>query len=133
MKTIDCFIPYNDVETVKHNVEQFRASNNVNQIFLLAYDATLPQIEGCSMLFIDTLESSATLRQMALVAKSDYVAIYGKFLPIKVGYGAIDRVLKIAETMDAGMLYSDHYAMKDGVLTKALSNQASTSKITGKR
>ena len=119
MKTIDCFIPYNDVETVKRNVEQFKASENVKQIFLLAHDATLPQIEGCSMLFIDTLESSATLRQMALVAQSDYVAIYGKFLPIKVGYGATDRVLRIAETMDAGMLYSDHYAMKDGVLTKA--------------
>ena len=119
MKTIDCFIPYNDVETAKKNVEQFKASNNVKQIFLLAHDPSLPQIEGCSMLFVDTLESSATLRQMALVAKSDYVAIYGKFLPIKVGYGAIDRVLQIAETMDAGMLYSDHYAMKDGVLTKA--------------
>ena len=119
MKTIDCFIPYNDVETVKRNVEQFRASDNVTQIFLLAHDATLPQIEGCSMLFVDTLESSATLRQMALVAKSDYVAVYGKFSPITVGYGAIDRVLKIAETMDAGLLYSDHYAVKDGELTKA--------------
>lgn len=119
MKTIDCFIPYSDVETVKQNVEQFKASDKVNHIFLLAHDATLPQIEGCSVLFIDTLESSATLRQMALVAKSDYVAVYGKFLPIKVGYGAIDRVLTIAESVDAGMLYSDHYAMKEGVLTKA--------------
>ncbi|MCR5316322.1 MAG: DUF4922 domain-containing protein [Bacteroidaceae bacterium] len=119
MKTIDCFIPYSDVETVKQNVEQFKASDKVNHIFLLAHDATLPQIEGCSVLFIDTLESSATLRQMALVAKSDYVAVYGKFLPIKVGYGAIDRVLTIAESVDASMLYSDHYAMKEGVLTKA--------------
>ncbi len=119
MKTIDCFIPYSDVETVKQNVEQFKASDKVNHIFLLAHDATLPQIEGCSVLFIDTLESSATLRQLALVAKSDYVAVYGKFLPIKVGYGAIDRVLTIAESVDAGMLYSDHYAMKEGVLTKA--------------
>ena len=119
MKTIDCFIPYSDVKTVKQNVEQFKASDKVNHIFLLAHDATLPQIEGCSVLFIDTLESSATLRQMALVAKSDYVAVYGKFLPIKVGYGAIDRVLTIAESVDAGMLYSDHYAMKEGVLTKA--------------
>ena len=40
-------------------------------------------------------------------------------MPIKVGYGAIDRVLTIAESVDAGMLYSDHYAMKEGVLTKA--------------
>ena len=53
---------------------------------------------------------------MALVAKSDYVAVYGKFLPIKVGYGAIDRVLTIAESVDAGMLYSDHYALSLHVL-----------------
>ena len=119
MKTIDCFIPYSDEATAKENVAQFRASNQVNQIFLLAHDATLPQIEGCSVLFIDTLESSATLRQMALVAKADFVAIYSKYSPITVGYGAIDRVLTIAETMDAGMLYSDHYAIRDGEMTKA--------------
>lgn len=116
---IDCFIPYNDEETVRRNVAQFRTSKQVNQVFLLARDATLPQVEGCSMLFIDTLESSATLRQMALVAKADYVAIYSKYSPLTIGYGAIDRVLTIAETMDAGMLYSDHYAVKEGELTKA--------------
>lgn len=116
---IDCFIPYNDEETVRRNVAQFRTSKQVNQVFLLARDVTLPQVEGCSMLFIDTLESSATLRQMALVAKADYVAIYSKYSPLTIGYGAIDRVLTIAETMDAGMLYSDHYAVKEGELTKA--------------
>ncbi|MBO4452098.1 MAG: DUF4922 domain-containing protein [Bacteroidaceae bacterium] len=119
MKTIDCFIPYSDEAIARQNIAQFRSSSQVNQIFLLAHDATLPQIEGCSMLFIDTLESSATLRQMALVAKADFVAIYGKWEPVTIGYGAIDRVLSIADTMNAGMLYSDHYAMRDGEQTKA--------------
>ena len=119
MKTIDCFIPYSDVDTAQKNIAQFRASKQINQVFLLARDATLPQIEGCNMLFIDTLESSATLRQMALVANADYVAIYGKYSPITIGYGAIDRILSVAETMDAGMLYSDRYTVKNGELTKA--------------
>ena len=119
MKTIDCFIPYSDVDTAQKNIAQFRASKHINQVFLLARDATLPQIEGCNMLFIDTLESSATLRQMALVANADYVAIYGKYSPITIGYGALDRILSVAETMDAGMLYSDRYTVKNGELTKA--------------
>ena len=111
MKTIDCFIPYSDEATAKENVAQFRASNQVNQIFLLAHDATLPQIEGCSVLFIDTLESSATLRQMALVAKADFVAIYSKYSPITVGYGAIDRVLTM-ETGHTGIVIAGGNAAK---------------------
>ena len=119
MKTIDCFIPYSDEATAKQSVTQLRSSSQVKQIFLLTHDATLPHIEGCSMLFVDTLESSATLRQMALVAKADFVAIYGKWEPVTIGYGAIDRVLSVADTMDAGMLYSDRYAVRAGELTKA--------------
>ena len=114
MKTTDCYIPYNDVTIATKNVAEFRASECVKNIFLLTNDTSLPHITDCHILFIDTLESSYTLRQIAMTAKSDYVAIYSKYTPISIGYRAIERALSVAEDKNAGMIYSDRYVIKDG-------------------
>jgi len=53
------------------------------------------------------------------MAKSDYVALFIKTSTLSVGYGAVERVMSIAENTDAGMLYSDRYSIKDGSLTKS--------------
>ncbi len=118
MKTIDCFIPYNDVETATKNVEQFKSSSLVKNVFLLARDTTLPHIGGCNILFIDNLESSTTLRQMALISQAEFVAIYSKDTPINIGYKALERATDVAENTGAGMIYSDYYAEKDGMQEK---------------
>ncbi len=121
METIDCFIPYSDVETATGNVNQFRASGLTAHVFLLAKDTTLPPVDGCATLFIDTLESSATLRQMAQAATADYVAIYSKHTPLDLGYRALERAVGIMEQNGAGMVYSDHYSVKDGKTEQACS------------
>ena len=118
MKTIDCFIPYSDVETAIGNVAQFRASSLTAHVFLLAKDPTLPPVDRCDTLFIDNLESSATLRQIAQVATADYVAIYSKHTPLGIGYKALERAIDIMERNGAGMVYSDHYSVKDGKTEK---------------
>ena len=120
MKTIDCFIPYSDVETATGNVAQFKTSNHVKNIYLLAQNADMPAIDGCSTLKVDCLESSATLRQIAAAATSDYVAIYSKCLPISIGYKAFERITDIMERNGAGMVYSDRYSVKDGKTEKSV-------------
>lgn len=129
MKTIDCFIPYTDVETTTKNVEQFKASSIVKDVFLLARDTTLPHISGCNILFIDNLESSATLRQMALVSQADFVAIYSKYTPINMGYKAFERAMTVADDNDASMIYSDFYVIKDGIKEKVQANPYQTGSV----
>ncbi len=121
MKTIDCFIPYSDVETVTGNVAQFRASGLTARVFLLAKDNALPPVDGCETLLIDNLESSATLRQIADAASADYVAIYTKHTPLDLGYKALERAVDIMERNGSGMVYSDHYSVKGGKTEKACS------------
>ena len=118
MKTIDCFIPYSGVEETRANVAQFRNCGCVGNIFLLANDVSVPQMEGCSLLFVDSLESSSTYRQIATVARSPYIILYTKTSPVRLGYRALERMTGVAESTGAGMIYSDHYAVKNGELTK---------------
>ena len=108
MKTIDCFIPYSGVEETRANVAQFRNCGCVGNIFLLANDVSVPQMEGCSLLFVDSLESSSTYRQIATVARSPYIILYTKTSPVRLGYRALERMTGVAENTGAGMIYSDH-------------------------
>lgn len=119
MKTIDCFLPYSDALVAQKNVEGLRQSKCVKNIFLMTRDARLPQLEGCQTVFVDNMESSATLRQVALLAKSEYILLYNKVNPLTLGYLAIERMLSIAENTNAGLLYSDHYSMKEGKQVKS--------------
>ena len=115
MKTIDCFIPYADEQTVKDIVADLRQCEYVKNIFLLTSAPSLPQLDGCSTIYIDKIESSATLRQVALMARADYSLIYNKFTPLSVGYHTLERMVRTAEQNNAGMVYGDRYEVKNGV------------------
>lgn len=71
------------------------------------------------MVFVDSMESSSTFRQIATMAKSPYVMIYSKTSPMRLGYRALERMVQVAENADAGMVYSDRYAVKGGELVKS--------------
>lgn len=62
---------------------------------------------------------SDTLRAIANVANTDYTAICTKPSPITMAEGAQQRIMQIAEHTHAGLLYADHYAMKNGTKEKA--------------
>ena len=119
MRTLDCFIPYENIDTIYNNVSEFRTSADVQNIFLLTHNPDLPPIEGCKTLLTDHKDSSATLQAIARHAASEYVAIYDKSDSITFGYGALNRLLTVAHDTQAGIVYADHYAMKGGVLTQS--------------
>ena len=119
MKSADWFLPYTDEQTVNMIVAQIRNCGNVANIFLLARDTTLPQVEGCSILFTDNLDSSATYLQMATAAQSSYVFVYTKDLPITLGYHMTQRMLSVAVETGASIVYSNRYQMKNGEMIKA--------------
>ena len=119
MKKVDCFIPYADAETTEKNVAQFRNATNVENIFLLTNDVSAIAIDGCNLLFVDSLESSSTYLQIATVTKSPYALIYTKTAPITLGYRTVERMAAVADDSGAWMVYSDRYQVKDGQVVKA--------------
>ena len=106
---INCFIPFQSVSQVKETVLSLKESELVNKIYLLKENDNQETIEGCDILDIDTLRSTATIKKIASKADAEYTLIYTKSASLRLGMFALDRMLQIAADSGAGMVYADHY------------------------
>ncbi len=115
MKKINFFIPFVSVSQVKGTVEGLRECEMISKICLLAgNDASDGDVEGCGKISIKGLNSTATMRQIASVADGDYIVLYTKYNTLDFGMFAIERMVRIADDSDAGMIYADHYNVVGG-------------------
>ena len=115
MKTIDAFILYTQQEQAAKTVNQIKQSEYVKKIFLLSPQKGMNPIEGCEIIEIDSMQSTQTVLKIAEKTTADYTLIYQKSTVLKLGYFALERMIKIAEDTSAGMVYADYYAIADGV------------------
>ena len=119
MKTINCFIPYADAQQVKATVDGLRQNALVSKIYLLATDANAAAVEGCEVINIDTLNSSATMKKIANASEGDYTLLYTKYNNLVMGYLALERMVRLANDSKAAMVYADNYQIVDGKKSNA--------------
>jgi len=115
MKQINCFLACNDTAETFKTVEQIKQSSLVQTIYLLVKNSTDIQINGCTTIEIDSLQSSETIRKIADKSDAAYSLIYTKDSTLELGQFALERFFRIAEDTQAGLVYSDYYEIKDGV------------------
>lgn len=118
-QAIDCFIPYVDAAQAKATIDGLRESALVNNIYLLATDAAAAAVEGCTMVHIDTLNSSDTMLKIAEAAKAPYTLLYTKYNNLVMGYFALDRFVRLAGDSKAGMMFADSYTVIEGKKSNA--------------
>jgi len=106
---INCFIPFQSVSQVKETILSLKESELVNKIYLLKENDNQETVEGCDILDIDTLRSTATIKKIASKADAEYTLLYTKSASLRLGMFALDRMLQIAADSGAGMVYADHY------------------------
>lgn len=114
MKTINCFVPYADAAQVQATVNALRQSELVTKIFLLATADDAQPLDGCELIHIDTITSSATMKKIAAAADADFVLLYTKYDTLVPGYFALERLVRLAGDSRAAMLYADSYSVVDG-------------------
>lgn len=119
MKKIDCFVPYASAKQVKLTIEGLRESALVSTIYLVTTNADAAEVDGCTVIKIDSLHSSSTMQKIAEVATSDFVLLYTKYNSLRLGYLALNRFVRLADDAQAGMLYADSYTEVDGKVTAA--------------
>ena len=100
MKKITCYI--NEEQAAK-TLQTLRASVIVENVFCVK----------------ESLFRSETIRDIAQKATTEYTLVYTKATTLELGYLALERMLSIAEATKAGMLYADHYQIKDDEQIKA--------------
>ena len=115
MKQINCFLACNDLAETTKTVEQLNLSPLVQAIYLLVKNSTNIEIEGCTTIEIDSLQSSETIQKIASKSDTAYSLIYSKDSTLELGQFALERFFRIADDTQAGLVYSDYYEIKDGV------------------
>ena len=98
MKQISCFIPYASKEQADKTIRALEAETEVHDV---------NRVET-------SLFRTQTIKEIAAQATAEYTLIYTKEKPLRLGYLALQRLIRIAEDTGAGLLYADHYQVRDG-------------------
>lgn len=94
---INCFIPFLSLPQAGQTVRALRLCDRIKIIYLLAIWKKIPgEVEGCSILMIDSFASTATYRMIALHADTVYTLLYTKYTVFEPGQFAFERLLAIA-------------------------------------
>ena len=118
-KTVTCFIPFSEGESLMPTVSSLRASGVVSNIFIVLPQEHPGKIEGIEADFLRSAGFSSTdaLKKMAAVADTDYVLTYSKGFPLDLGKFALKRMIQICDNTGAGMVYSDYFEKKNDILS----------------
>ena len=119
MGRINCFIPFVSEKQAAQTIEHLKNEELVNKIYLLATVDKPAPVEGCEMLPVNVLFSSATMREIAAHADADYVLLYTKYDTLKMGPFSLERFAKLGDDTQSGMLYADHYNVTEKGADKA--------------
>ena len=112
---INCFIAYNKGADFLQTINQLKASELVNQIFVLS---PVPvEIEDTKTIVVSELFSTETIKLIGAESNAAYSLITLQNHGIEIGQFAIERLVQVAENTGAAMVYSDYFEIKNGVQT----------------
>ena len=110
MKTrINCFIPYLEESQVKDTIKNLESNESHINIFLLTTDKSAKTFNNLPLLHVPTLSSTETIKVIEKHSDCDFILYYSKYSTLELGYFALERLVKLAQDTQAGMVYSDHY------------------------
>lgn len=118
---IDLFLPFEALEKGEETLLELHENKTVQHINLLVSSdfASQHQVpEGCTFVVIDRMESSNTVMSIAENTDADYLLLCARMTSVRWGLYALERFLRTADDTGAVMVYSDHYSLEEGALTK---------------
>jgi len=118
---IDLFLPFEALEKGEETLLELHENKTVQHINLLVSSdfASQHQVpEGCTFVVIDRMESSNTVMSIAENTDAAYLLLCTRMTSVRWGLYALERFLRTADDTGAVMVYSDHYSLEEGALTK---------------
>ncbi len=109
--TITCFLPVGTQEETLSTINELRSSNLVSNIFLIGKASF--KIDDIEFLHSETLLSGETIHEIAEKSNSDFIFIYTKTSPLKLGQFALNRFTQIASDTNTSFTYSDFRTIKN--------------------
>jgi hypothetical protein len=111
---ITCFIAGAETADLKQTIGELQSDNSVEKIFVVG--SANPAIDDVFWIEANSFSSTAAIKSIAETAAGDFTVFYTKSMPLRLGQYGLERMARMAIDSKAGMLYSDYYELKSGVL-----------------
>ena len=114
---ITCFFPVQQGTDTETTLETLRASGIVEKIVLVGTTTTnLAKEADVAKIELENFSSVKAIKAFAKNVSSPFTLLYTKTLPLDLGQNALHRMVQACNSSGAGMVYSDYYEQKEGVL-----------------
>lgn len=112
-------MPAGNPDDLSVTMKRLEETGTVHKFYIFGKieDRHLP--EKAEKLDIMSMLTTAAVKRMASLAETGYMLVYTRTLPLEPGENALQRMLQVAGDTGAGMVYSDHYQLKEGQLVAA--------------
>ncbi|MEZ5103754.1 MAG: glycosyltransferase family 2 protein [Draconibacterium sp.] len=111
-KNTDCFVTYSGKSETRKLVSALNSNRIVNRVFVVACKPV--EIKGAQILLVKDLFSTYSIKQIAEKSEAQFTLLALNNSPLEMGQFAIERMIQVAENMDAAMVYSDYLEIKNG-------------------
>ena len=118
---VDCFLPCESVADVERVLPQLRNSKVIHHIFLLVKEAEGlldSELPNCTLIATDNVLSSTTMELLVQHTEAEFALLCLKTTPFTIGYKGLERMVRVAQDTAATLLYSDHYSVEAGEVTR---------------
>ncbi|MFN3554934.1 MAG: glycosyltransferase family 2 protein [Bacteroidales bacterium] len=118
MTKITCFLPAGEAADLQATLNELAQNPLIAEIFVTGTEQPTGLTMPAKACFseIESLLSTKGVKKISELSKTPFTLIYTKNLPLQLGYFALERMLQVAEYTGVGMVYADHYQMKEGKL-----------------
>ena len=122
MKKINCFIPFQDETQVKLTVDNLKAQELVDKIYLLhagesAYKSA--EVLGCEVINVPSINSTTAVKAIAAKSDNTYTLIYTKYTSLSFVLFSLERMVNLIEDSGAAMVYADHFKQVGDIRSNA--------------
>ena len=119
MRKVNCFLPAISVEQIMPTIKEFRSLQCAEDVALFLLSKEKIEIDGCTTIITENINSMDTLRSIAANADADFTLIYTKYTTLSFAQYGLERFYNLAIASGAGLIYSDYYQIIDGVRSNA--------------
>ena len=122
---IDSFLPCSDItdiETTLHDLIQSKTTQHINLLMTANNGGTKGHNydcnNDCNIIPTDNFTSTKCMLAIEQHTDAEYALLSLKPTPVRLGYNALERLLRVATDSNAGIVYADCYIDKDGKTEK---------------
>ncbi|MBW6498120.1 MAG: glycosyltransferase family 2 protein [Bacteroidales bacterium] len=116
-KKITCFVPAGNVADLERTLNELMNQPLVETVMVLGNEPSAELPKGVTFVEVPSLQSTQGIKAIAGLSHTTHTLIYTKTLPLRLGAYALERLMQVAFDTKAGMVYSDHYQVKEGALS----------------